>query len=228
MQTIDFATMNTIMPLLQRHFGESLAEDCNAKILEAVNLKWPEADWNNTKICFNDGKKSFSVVSGTGSHNMFLYIEDGIVDIVKLVRTQYLDEIVSVKVINKRVLGKLIIQCVGNEGAEVDARKCSLRKLLQATIDYIQNHNVPGIWENATVIVYDLEDNTFKIESGNGKNNFIVTEKKGEPTITYTVKNKVKELKDTKALSITNDAGILLRIGHVGRRLFRHMWESSA
>ncbi|CAC5404454.1 unnamed protein product [Mytilus coruscus] len=90
---------------------------------------------------------------------------------------QNADKVVSEKVINKRVLGRLIIQYVGNEGAEIDARRDRLRKLFQATIDYIQNHDVPGIWKNARVTVYDSEDNTVKVESGNGKNKFMVTEK---------------------------------------------------
>ncbi|CAC5391536.1 unnamed protein product [Mytilus coruscus] len=177
-KTIDFETLTKIMPKLQSFFAESIAQECIALISNAFNDQCEETDWKNTRICLVDGERSFHIVSGSGIHNWVLYTEDGIVDIVKSVRKQYIDEFVSVEVINKRVLGTLIIQYIGNEGAEVDARKHSLRKLFQATIDYIQTHSVPDIWENSTVTVYDSEDNTFKIKSDNRKNKFMVTEKK--------------------------------------------------
>lgn len=197
METINIETLTKIMPKLQSFLGESLAQECITLISNAFNDQCEETDWKNTRICLVDGKKSFHIVSGSGIHNWVLYTEDGIVDIVKSVRKQYLDECLSVEVINKRVIGRLIIKYIGNEGTEVDARKYILRKLFQATIDYIQNHSVPGIWENSIVTVYDSEDNTFKIKSGNGKNKFMVTEKRSEPIIKYTVNNKLKELKDT-------------------------------
>lgn len=212
---IDLETLTKIMPKLRRFFGEPITKQYMELIANAIYDKDVESDWNNTRVCLVDGKKSFNIVCGTGIHNWILYTEDGIVDIVKSVRKQYFDEFITAPVINKRVFGRLLIKYVGNEGADVDTRKASLRQLFQATIDYIQTHDVPGVWENATITVYDSEDNTFKIKSGNGKNTFIVTDIKGNPIIKYTVNNKVKELKETNNQSATNDVGILSRIGGV-------------
>lgn len=212
MTTIDLETLRRISPELQRFFGDSIAQQYIELISKAIQEQMEETDWNNTRMCLVDGKKSFHVISGTGIHQWVLYTEDGIVDIVKSIQKQYLDEVVHTKVITKRVIGKLIVKYVGNEGSDVDARKKGLRKLFQATVDYIQTHAVPDIWENATVTVYDAEDNTFKIESGNGKHKFIVTEKNGEPTIKYAVNNKLKELKETVNQPTTSDEGMFTRV----------------
>lgn len=68
-----------------------------------------------------------------------------------------------------------MVKYCGNEGAEHDERTRSLRKLLQAVIDYIQNN--PRInWHNAEVTVYDIDDNSFRIISGEGKHQYVVTD----------------------------------------------------
>lgn len=218
-EKIDFETLTKLMPKLQGVFGRSIAQQFIELLSNTILDQSEGTDWTNTRICLIDGKKSVHVVSGTGIHDWVLYTEDGIVDIVKSVRKKYLNEFEHVKVVTKRVLGRLLIKYVGNEGADVDARKVGLRKLFQATIDYIQTHSIPSIWENATITVYDSEDNTFKIESGNGKNKFMVTEKKGEPRIVYTVNNQMKELKETENEHTTKDEGIFSRI--VG--IFSHL-----
>lgn len=109
---------------------------------------------------------------------------------------QYNDKFESTKVINKRVIGKIIIKNIGNEGADVDDRTAGLRKLFQALIDYVQNNDFPRIWENATVTVYDSDDNHFKIKSGKGKNTFMVTAREGVPRIKYIVNNREKQLNE--------------------------------
>jgi hypothetical protein len=50
----------------------------------------------------------------------------------------------------------------------------SLRKLLQAVIDCLQNSHKHTNWRNAEVTVYDLDDNSFKIISGQGKHLLLV------------------------------------------------------
>lgn len=194
MKTIDIETLTKLMIKLDIFLKKHIAQQCFELISDAINDKSEDIDWDNTRICMVDGNMSFHVISGTPKNTLIVYTEDDIAEIVKSDWKKHLDESVSVKVINKRVLGRLIIKYIGNEGADVDDRKAGLRKLFQATIDYIQTHMVTHIWENATVTVYDLTDNAFKISSGNGINHFLVTENKGKPTVTYTVNNQPKEL----------------------------------
>ncbi|CAC5404455.1 unnamed protein product [Mytilus coruscus] len=190
------------MTKLESFFGKFVAQQCFELISNAIKDQGDETDWDNTRICLVDGKKSFHVVSGTAIHNWIVYTEDGTIDIVKSFWKQYLDEFVSVEVITKRVLGRLIIKYIGNEGSDIDARKTGLRTLFQTTIDYIQTHDIANIWENATVTVYDSDDNVFKISSGNGKNHFMVIEYKGKPTVIYTVNNQMKELNGSEDESL--------------------------
>ncbi|CAG2257867.1 unnamed protein product [Mytilus edulis] len=73
---------------------------------------------------------------------------------------QFLKEVIIAEVITKRVIGKVMIKYCGNEGAEHDERTRSLRKLLQAVIDYIQNN--PRI--------------NWKTPNGEGKYQYVVTD----------------------------------------------------
>lgn len=81
--------------------------------------------------------------------------------------------------INKRHLGKMIIQHVGHEGVE---EKPVLRRLLQACIDFLQTET-GHFWKNASITIYDDEDKMYKIASGTKKHQFICEMKNGEPFI---------------------------------------------
>lgn len=85
----------------------------------------------------------------------------------------------EVSVINKRNLGKMIVQHIGHEGVE---KKQNLRRLLQACIDYLQNEK-ESFWENASFTIYDEDDNMYKIASGKRKHQFICRLINGEPVI---------------------------------------------
>ena len=111
---------------------------------------------------------------------------------------QVLDEVIEVEVINKRVIGKVMIKYCGHEGTSNDKRTASLRKLLQAVIDCLQNSHKHTNWRNAEVTVYDLDDNSFKIISGQGKHQFVVSDgDNGEPKIVNT-SNKVTKTRQAR------------------------------
>ncbi|XP_062597222.1 uncharacterized protein LOC134258699 [Saccostrea cucullata] len=98
----------------------------------------------------------------------------------------YQDEVLEVEEINKRNLGKMIIRHVGHEGVD---EKPDLRRLLQACIDHLQTES-ESFWRNASITIYDEDDNMYKIASGTKKHQFICRMKNGEPFI-----------KDKKAVS---------------------------
>lgn len=196
-RTVDETYLESLEPKLQSYFGNYRAKQFFDLISNAISMQNEEMDWANIKITLTDGSKSFQIVTGNGIDTWVLFTDEENADAIKSVRKKYLDEVISASVINKRVLGKAVIKYVGNEGVDYDQRKEGLRKLLQATMDYVQTHDVPGVWENAAVTIYDSQDNIFKFLSGNEKNKFMVNERKGEPNIRYTVKNKLKELKET-------------------------------
>lgn len=87
--------------------------------------------------------------------------------------------------INKRILGKMIVRNVGHEGID---DKGGLRRLLQACIDFLQTE-AGEVWKNASITIYDDDDNVFKIVSGERKHQFICHMKDGQPFI----KEKKKE-----------------------------------
>ncbi|XP_061196743.1 uncharacterized protein LOC133205017 [Saccostrea echinata] len=91
----------------------------------------------------------------------------------------YQDEVLEVEEINKRNLGKMIIRHVGHEGVD---EKPDLRRLFQACIDYLQTES-ERFWRNASITIYDEEDNMYKIASGTKKHQFICRMKDGEPFI---------------------------------------------
>ena len=112
--------------------------------------------------------------------------------------SEVLDEVIEVEVINKRVIGKVMIKYCGHEGTSNDKRTASLRKLLQAVIDCLQNSHKHTNWHNAEVTVYDLDDNSFKIISGQGKHQFVVSDgDNGEPKIVNT-SNKVTKTRQVR------------------------------
>lgn len=85
----------------------------------------------------------------------------------------------TVKEINKRTLGRMQICYIGNEGVD---DKPGLRHLFQACIDFLQTE-AAGFWQNASITIYDEDENMYKIVSGT-KNQFICRMKNGEPFIT--------------------------------------------
>ena len=112
--------------------------------------------------------------------------------------SEFLDEIIEVKVINKRVIGRVMIKYCGNEGTSNDKRATSLRKLLQRVIDCLQSTQKHTNWCNAEVTVYDLDDNSFRIISGQGKHLFVVSEgDNGEAEIVNT-SNKVTKTRQVR------------------------------
>ena len=82
-------------------------------------------------------------------------------------------------VINKRNLGKMIIRLIGHEG--VEDKEC-LRHLLHSCIDFVQK-NDGLLWENASITIYDEDDNMYEIASGDRRHKFICRMKNGEPVI---------------------------------------------
>lgn len=105
---------------------------------------------------------------------------------------QFLDKVIRVNIINKIVIGKVLLSSCGNEGAEHDERTRSLRKLLQTIIDFIQIN--PHInWNNAEITVYDIDDNSFKIISGEGKHQYVVTDDGEDRAGIVNTTNKVQK-----------------------------------
>lgn len=89
------------------------------------------------------------------------------------------DKVMDVEEINKRNLAKMIVRCIGNEGND---KKPGLRRLLQACIDFLQTE-AEGFWKNASITIYDEDDNMYMIASGTRKHQFICRMKNGEPFI---------------------------------------------
>lgn len=81
--------------------------------------------------------------------------------------------------INKRVLARIITCYVGHEGMD---DKRGLRRLLQTCIDFLQTKN-PEFWRNASITIYDENDNMINIGSGRMKHQFICQMENGEPKI---------------------------------------------
>lgn len=91
----------------------------------------------------------------------------------------YQEELRTVNEINKRNLGMMIIRYVGHEGSE---DKYGLRRLLQTCIDFLPTRT-DDVWRNASITIYDEDDNMFKIGSGEMKHQFICQMSNGEPFI---------------------------------------------
>lgn len=196
----DNKTMERITEKILNIFPNDIGEKFVDAILEALKDKSKYSE--NTKVTMIHDDKKIHIKAGKCTDHWILYTVDGEVDVVNSVRKEYLDETINVPVINKRVLGKAIIKYIGNEGSEVDERKQELRRSLQAAIDYIQTHEVEGIWENATMTVYDSACNKFEFISGKGKNTFLVNYVRNEPKITYTVGHKIKTLETTNGIVV--------------------------
>lgn len=105
----------------------------------------------------------------------------------------------DVVVINKTELGKMIRDYSGNESSKKNE---GLRKLLQTCIDFIQTESkAEAFWENASITIYDQEENMYKITSGTRRHQFICRMKNGEPFIMekkvvsqYTKKHKDRNM----------------------------------
>lgn len=91
----------------------------------------------------------------------------------------YQEELRTVNEINKRNLGMMIIRQVGHEGSE---DKYGLRRLLQTCIDFLPTRTV-DVWRNASITIYDEDDNMYKIGSGEMEHQFICQMNNGEPFI---------------------------------------------
>lgn len=95
----------------------------------------------------------------------------------------------DVEEINKRNLGKMIVRYIGHEGVD---EKQDLRRLLQACIDFLQTE-AEGVWKNASITIYDEDDNVYTIASGTRKHQFICSMENGEPRI-----NVIKSVSEHK------------------------------
>uniref|UniRef100_K1RCB9 Uncharacterized protein n=1 Tax=Magallana gigas TaxID=29159 RepID=K1RCB9_MAGGI len=91
----------------------------------------------------------------------------------------YQEDVLTVEEINKRNIAKMIIRNVGHEGTP---DKHGLRRLLQACIDFLQTKE-GDLWKNASITIYDEDDNMYKIQSGNMKHQFICQMTDGEPSV---------------------------------------------
>lgn len=105
------------------------------------------------------------------------------------------DEEMDVEEINKRNLGKMIIRYIGHEGVN---EKRGLRRLLQACIDYLQTE-AEGVWKNASITIYDDDDDAYTIASGTRKHQFICSMQNGEPRI-----NEIKPVSEHKKPKINH------------------------
>ena len=103
-------------------------------------------------------------------------------DIPFFLQIKYADTVVEE--INKRELGKLIVNICGNEGCQDPSKNESMRKPLQIMISEIDDKKYkPKVWKNASINLYDEDGNVLHIESGGKKlkkNRFIVQTRKGE------------------------------------------------
>lgn len=84
-----------------------------------------------------------------------------------------------VEEINKRNLGKMIVRYIGHEGVDTNP---GLRRLLHACIDFLRTET-EWFWKNASITIYDEDDNMYRIISGTNKHQFICRMKDGEPFI---------------------------------------------
>lgn len=93
--------------------------------------------------------------------------------------------------INKRSIGKAIIQFCGNEGMENDRNKEILRKLLQAIISHVEKER-SDTWQNAEIRIYDENFEIYSIKAGLGKNMFMVSlDENDEPKVIKTKPSRV-------------------------------------
>lgn len=79
----------------------------------------------------------------------------------------------NVKVINKREIGRIMLQQCGNEGTDDDKQHANTRRLLQHALDYLPKEN-DSVWENAEISIFDVGGNIIYIRSGDCKNKFMV------------------------------------------------------
>jgi hypothetical protein len=93
--------------------------------------------------------------------------------------------------INKRSIGKAIIQYCGHEGTENDRNTQYLRRLLQAVISHIEKEH-PDTWKNAEIRIYDENFQIYSIKAGHGKHMFMVSlDENDEPKVIKTKSSRV-------------------------------------
>lgn len=90
---------------------------------------------------------------------------------------KYQDKVMEVKEVTKRNIGKMIIRYGCHEGVK---EKPGLHRLLHACIDFLQTEP-EEIWMNASITIYDEDDNMYKITRGKIKHQFICRMRNGEP-----------------------------------------------
>ncbi|XP_019618617.1 PREDICTED: uncharacterized protein LOC109465672 isoform X1 [Branchiostoma belcheri] len=98
------------------------------------------------------------------------------------------EEGVTVNEINKRVLGKLIVEKVGNEGADVTARAAVLRTALQRAITHLESQPAE-VWQNAELEIIDKYGQVYHIRAGQAENKFVLYHD-GTDNIKFTCREK--------------------------------------
>lgn len=83
----------------------------------------------------------------------------------------------DVKEIDERNLEMMIVRRFVPDGV-----KPGLRRLLEACINFFQTRS-EEFWENASITIYDEDDDMYRIASGTRKHQFICRMKNGEPFI---------------------------------------------
>lgn len=194
-EIIDAATISDLEHELRELFPAEVTKAFSDNITKMITEIHCEKDWKNAKVSMVFKDKRFHVACGNQDLKFLIHCQNGNLESTQVLQINHLNEVIEVKEINKRTIGRAIIKYIGNEGTNIDTKKEGLRKLLQATIDYIQLHPSESVWTNAKVTVYDLEDNQFVFISGNGKHRFIVNEERGNINVVYNVNNKKKNLK---------------------------------
>lgn len=120
------------------------------------------------------------LVDGIYNYWYDIYIQNYLLlYLIQCVSFKYQEELRTVNEINKRNLGMMIIHHVGHEGSE---DKHGLRRLLQTCIDFLQTRTA-DVWRNASITIYDEDNNMYKIGSGEMKHQFICQMSNGEPFI---------------------------------------------
>lgn len=85
---------------------------------------------------------------------------------------------IDVNEINESNLERMIAHGFAHDEGE----KPELRRLLQACIDFLKTKS-EEFWKNASITIYDEDDNMYKFASGTCKHQFICRMNNGEPYI---------------------------------------------
>lgn len=97
----------------------------------------------------------------------------------------------------------MIVRYIGHEGVD---EKTSLRRLLQACIDFLPERPM-GIWKNASITIYNVDKNMYKIASQKEKHQFTCRMKNEKPFISEeTSVSEHKKPKPNHKTSTTNNS----------------------